>query len=136
MVQEEKHVTSIFYPWDTRLPEIDAKDLGGILISFQELSNALGQYCKGDVTLKGAGQWIQFAGHDKTYLLTSDLTTDGAGHAVADFQPSLYEPIALNEQAFISNIHFKVRADSDFHKFTIQPGQLYTFSVSFVESIR
>ncbi|WNL38630.1 hypothetical protein RN346_15235 [Halomonas sp. PAMB 3232] len=43
-----------FYPWDTKLPEIDAKNLGGILTSFQELSNALGQYCKGDITLKGA----------------------------------------------------------------------------------
>ncbi|WP_052750310.1 DUF6575 domain-containing protein [Arsukibacterium sp. MJ3] len=43
-----------FYPWDTKLPEIDAKDLGGILTSFQELANALGQFCKGDVTLKGA----------------------------------------------------------------------------------
>lgn len=43
-----------FYPWDTKLPEIDVTDLGGILTSFQELANALGQYCKGDVTLKGA----------------------------------------------------------------------------------
>ncbi|WP_133490394.1 DUF6575 domain-containing protein [Alcanivorax sp. 24] len=43
-----------FYPWDTKLPEIDARNLGGILTSFQELANALGQYCKGDITLKGA----------------------------------------------------------------------------------
>jgi hypothetical protein len=43
-----------FYPWDTKLPEMDVKDLGGILTSFQELSNALGQYCQGEVTLKGA----------------------------------------------------------------------------------
>jgi hypothetical protein len=43
-----------FYPWDTRLPELDAMDLGTILVSFQELANALGQYCKGEVTLKGA----------------------------------------------------------------------------------
>ena len=43
-----------FYPWDTKLPEIDARGLGGILTSFQDLANALGQYCKGDVTLKGA----------------------------------------------------------------------------------
>lgn len=43
-----------FYPWDTKLPEIDVTDLGGILTSFQELANAIGQYCKGDVTLKGA----------------------------------------------------------------------------------
>lgn len=43
-----------FYPWDTKLPEIDARDLGGILTTFQELANALGQYCKGDITLKGA----------------------------------------------------------------------------------
>ena len=42
------------YPWDTMLPEIDAQNLGGILTSFQELANALGQYCKGGVTLKGA----------------------------------------------------------------------------------
>jgi hypothetical protein len=43
-----------FYPLDTRLPELDAMDLGTILVSFQELANALGQYCKGEVTLKGA----------------------------------------------------------------------------------
>lgn len=43
-----------FYPWDTKFPEIDVMNLGGILTSFQELTNALGQYCKGDVTLKGA----------------------------------------------------------------------------------
>ncbi|WP_320055766.1 DUF6575 domain-containing protein [Desulfuromonas thiophila] len=42
------------YPLDTMLPEIDARNLGGILTSFQELANALGQYCKNDVTLKGA----------------------------------------------------------------------------------
>lgn len=43
-----------FYPWDTQLPEMDARHLGDILTSFQELANALGQYCDGEVTLKGA----------------------------------------------------------------------------------
>jgi len=43
-----------FYPWDTTLPELDAKSLGLVLTTFQELANSLGQYCKGDVTLKGA----------------------------------------------------------------------------------
>jgi hypothetical protein len=43
-----------FYPWDTQLPEIDARHLGDILTSFQELANALGQYCEDEVTLKGA----------------------------------------------------------------------------------
>ncbi|MDH1235146.1 DUF6575 domain-containing protein [Stutzerimonas stutzeri] len=42
-----------FYPWDTVLPEIDAKGLGLVLASFQDLANSLGQYCQGDVTLKG-----------------------------------------------------------------------------------
>lgn len=42
-----------FYSSSTQ-PEIDVKDLGCILTSFQELANALGQYCDGDVTLKGA----------------------------------------------------------------------------------
>ncbi|NAS98150.1 DUF6575 domain-containing protein [Pseudomonas syringae] len=43
-----------FYPWDTALPELDAKSLGLILTTFQELANSLGQYCRGDVTLKGS----------------------------------------------------------------------------------
>lgn len=42
------------YPWDTQLPEIDVKEFGSILTSFQELADALGQYCKGEPTLKGA----------------------------------------------------------------------------------
>jgi len=43
-----------FYPWGMQLPELDAMALGAILMSFQELANALGQYCKGEVTLEGA----------------------------------------------------------------------------------
>lgn len=43
-----------FYPWDTVLPEIDAKGLGLVLASFQDLANSLGQYRQGDVTLKGS----------------------------------------------------------------------------------
>ncbi|MGA8135919.1 MAG: DUF6575 domain-containing protein [Pseudomonas gingeri] len=43
-----------FYPWDTTLPELDAKSLGLVLTTFQELANSLGQYCRGDVTLKGS----------------------------------------------------------------------------------
>lgn len=42
-----------FYPWDTRLPELDVKDLGRVLTSFQDLADSLGQYCKGETTLKG-----------------------------------------------------------------------------------
>lgn len=43
-----------FYPWDTDLPELDAKSLGLVLTTFQDLANSLGQYCRGDVTLKGS----------------------------------------------------------------------------------
>ena len=42
------------YPWDTQLPELDVCEFGNILTSFQELADALGQYCKGGPTLKGA----------------------------------------------------------------------------------
>lgn len=43
-----------FYPSDTQLPELDIREFGLILTSFQELADALGQYCKGNPTLKGA----------------------------------------------------------------------------------
>lgn len=42
------------YPWDTQLPELDIREFGSILTTFQELADALGQYCKGEPTLKGA----------------------------------------------------------------------------------
>jgi hypothetical protein len=42
------------YPSDTQLPELDIREFGSILTSFQELADAMGQYCKGEPTLKGA----------------------------------------------------------------------------------
>lgn len=42
------------YPWDTNLPELDVRELGAVLTSFQELADALGQYNDSEPTLKGA----------------------------------------------------------------------------------
>lgn len=42
------------YPWDTQLPELELRGLGGLLISFQDLVDAIGQSCNGEATLKGA----------------------------------------------------------------------------------
>ena len=43
------------YPWDTQLPELSSRSLGNILLSTQELVDALGQFCEnGTPPLKGA----------------------------------------------------------------------------------
>jgi hypothetical protein len=43
------------YPWDTQLPELSSRSLGNILLSTQELVDALGQICEDDEpSLKGA----------------------------------------------------------------------------------
>ena len=87
-------------------------------------------------TLRHAGEWIQFAGHDKAYMLTQNLVTDGSGTATINLVPSTYEQILLNEQIIIDEVVFKVRAESDIIKTTIKKGMRYTFSVKFVEAIR
>lgn len=43
------------YPWDTKLPELGSRNFGNILISTQELVDALGQTCEEEEpTIKGA----------------------------------------------------------------------------------
>lgn len=42
------------YPWDTKLPELNTRSLGNILISMQELIDSLGQTCVEEPTVKGA----------------------------------------------------------------------------------
>jgi len=42
------------YPWDTKLPELNTRSLGNILISIQELVDSLGQTCVEEPTIKGA----------------------------------------------------------------------------------
>lgn len=91
---------------------------------------------KPSTTVRYAGDFIQFAGHDKAYMLISDLASDASGFAYANIQPSLYDPVTLNEQVIIDEVVFRVRATSDLLKTTLKPGLSYSFSVNFVESIR
>ena len=87
-------------------------------------------------TLRIAGEYIQLAGHDKTYMLTSDLVTDATGAGTATFEPALYSQVLENEQIIIDEIVFKVSASSDIIKTDLQPGKQYSFSVKFTEAIR
>lgn len=87
-------------------------------------------------TLRYAGEFIQIAGHDKAYVLTSDLVTDATGNGAATFEPALYSQVLENEQIIIDEVVFKVIADSDVVKWSLEPGRLYSFSVKFKEAIR
>jgi hypothetical protein len=87
-------------------------------------------------TLRYGGEWIQFAGHDKAYMLTQDLVTDGAGNGTINLVPLTYEQILVNEQIIIDEVVFKVAASSDIVKTNLMPGMQYTFSVKLRESIR
>jgi len=87
-------------------------------------------------TLRYAGEWIQLAGHDKSYMLVSDLVTDASGNGIATFEPALYSQVLANEQIIIDEIKFKVNASSDITKTDLQPGKQYSFSVKFTEAIR
>ncbi|MCC6075773.1 DUF6575 domain-containing protein [Pseudomonas sp. GCM10022188] len=41
------------YPTDTRLPELEIRGLGAVLVSFQDLVDSIGQYCSGEPTVRG-----------------------------------------------------------------------------------
>ncbi|MEH6347790.1 MAG: hypothetical protein V7785_22030 [Bermanella sp.] len=87
-------------------------------------------------TVRFAGEWLKVAGHSKAYMLTEDLVSDGTGNATANFEPSLYEQVLLNEQITIDEIVFHVRSKTDMSKFNLKPGGNYSFKIDFVEVIR
>ena len=83
-----------------------------------------------------AGEWLQFAGHSKAYMLTADLMSDASGNAVASFEPSLYEAVLTNEAVEVNEVMFSVRAKTDMGKFKLKSGKNYSFKIDFVEVVR
>lgn len=100
-----------FYPWDTKLPEIDARDLGGILTSFQELANALGQYCNGDITLKGAipGDILEASKFKATQIFEGSFGLQLKSKSMSDL---FYNSLASNVLLELTNL-IESRDDED-----------------------
>lgn len=89
-----------------------------------------------DSTVRKAGDFIQFSGGSRAYMLAEDLVADASGNAVAELCSPLIRPVAAGEQVVISGIKFRCRLDADTASITQNPGRLQQIkTVGIVEDI-
>lgn len=81
-----------------------------------------------------AGEFIQFAGHAKGYLLTADLTADTYGNATASIEPALYATPPAGDLARLHpDVQFQVAFDADEQSFGYTPPHFVRYACTLVE---
>jgi hypothetical protein len=84
-------------------------------------------------TLK-AGDFVQFNGHSKVYMVVADAT-DSSGSATLTIEPPLREDVADNSAVTYDGVEFTVRLTNDVQQFNTGDLDLYRFEVDFIEAL-
>ena len=84
-------------------------------------------------TLK-AGDFVQFNGHSKVYMVVADAT-DSLGSATLTIEPPLREDVADNSAVTYDGVEFTVRLTNDVQQFNTGDLDLYRFEVDFIEAL-
>lgn len=85
------------------------------------------------VTAMVAGEFIKFANHDKVYMLTADVVSNGSGQATLTIEPALYASVADNEALTVTSVPFKCAFAGDGHDVSLAPGPVLDWSCDLVE---
>jgi len=64
-----------------------------------------------------AGDFINFDGHGKSYMVTADHTSDGSGQGTISFTPGLITAVTSGDEINLTNIQFSVILDDDTTEF-------------------
>jgi len=79
-----------------------------------------------------AGDFIKFAGHNKVYMVVSDVTSSSNAASVA-IEPPLTTALANNEAVTYDSVPFTVALKNDVQEFTIGQDALYRYELDFIE---
>lgn len=85
-------------------------------------------------TLK-AGDLVQFAGHNKVYMIVADATADGSNEATLTIEPPLRSAISDNAVVTYDGIEFTVRLTNDIQQFATDDIDTFKFEVDFIEAL-
>ncbi len=80
-----------------------------------------------------AGDFVKFNGHNKVYMLTADVNSNGSGQATLAIEPALFVSPSDNESIIVSNVPFTVAFSSDSRSSNVAPGGLYDFAADMIE---
>jgi len=85
------------------------------------------------VTAMKAGEFVKFNGHNKVYMLTADVVTDGSGQATLSIEPALYADVADNEPLVVSNVPFTVAYAAPQHEWSLAGGPVLDWACDLEE---
>ena len=85
-------------------------------------------------TLK-AGDFVQFAGHNKVYMVVADATADGSNEATLTIEPPLRSAVSDNAVVTYDGIEFTVRLTNDLQQFATDDIDTFKFEVDFIEAL-
>ena len=80
-----------------------------------------------------AGDFFKFSGHNKVYICTADMTSDGSGDATLSFAPKLSKAVVDNETITINSVPFTVAFAGDVASYATNVTGYYSFDVELVE---
>lgn len=81
------------------------------------------------------GDVFKFTGHNKVYMCTQDLTSDGTGAGTLNFAPALVQSPLDDEALIVTNVAFRVMQAGTLQEYAARPPLLYNYDVSFIEVI-
>ena len=101
-----------------------------------------GSHSAGDTTIDvdgmtgtiKAGDFVNFAGDTKCYMVVSDATAS-AGAATLTIEPPLRSAIADDAAVTYDGVEFTVRLTSDVQQFNTSDLDLYRFEIDFIEAL-
>jgi len=82
-----------------------------------------------------AGDILRFAGHAKTYMVTADATSDGAGAVTLSIRPALAEALVNNEGITVRDVPIQCTFAKDDLVTSVSPGDVWGFSIELVETL-
>jgi len=89
----------------------------------------------GSTLVLKAGDLVRFAGHAKTYMVSADATTDGAGLATLAIRPALIEDLADNAALTVRDVPIQCTFASDSQEVALTSTDVFGFGVDLVETL-
>ena len=80
-----------------------------------------------------SGDFFKFSGHNKVYMCTDDMDSDGSGDATLSFPPKLSKAVADDETITINNVPFNVAFSGDVASYATNVTGYYSFDVELIE---
>ena len=82
-----------------------------------------------------SGDLIQFANHNKVYMVRGDVDTDGLGHATVNITPALVDGVDADEAVTVNKPAFEVYLQSNDIMYTTDASGFYNISFDVREVI-